>query len=86
MAADGGRFAKHTGIPRNQVWKDINGHVKLGSDLDSEKLFPKLAGTLNLKEGFGGFDLFQKQISQLTLYLDGLCVHLLLSGLRPIFL
>ena len=86
MDAGGGRFAKPTGIPRNQVWKDINGHVKLGSDLDLEKQFPKLSGTLNQKEGFGGFDFIQKQISQPTLYLEGQCVHLLLSGLRPIFL
>nr|POF13417.1 hypothetical protein CFP56_22936 [Quercus suber] len=58
--AGGGRFAKPTGNPRNQVWKDINGHVKLGSDLDLEKQFPKPAGTLNQKEGFGGFDFIPK--------------------------
>jgi len=34
--------------------------VKLGSDLDLEKQFPKLAGTLNQKEGFGGFDFIPK--------------------------
>nr|POE64321.1 hypothetical protein CFP56_49863 [Quercus suber] len=56
----GGRFAKPTGNPRNQVWKDINGHMKLGSDLDLEKQFPKLVGTLNQKEGFGGFDFIPK--------------------------
>ena len=60
MAAHGGRFVKPTGNPRNHVWKDINGHVKLGSDLDLEKQFPKLSGTLNQKEGFGGFDFIQK--------------------------
>ena len=58
--AGGGRFAKPTGNPRIQDWKDINGHVKLGSDLDLEKQFPKLAGTLNQKEGFGGFDFIPK--------------------------
>ena len=34
--------------------------MKLGSDLDLEKQFPKLAGTLNHKEGFGGFDFIPK--------------------------
>ena len=57
--AGSGRFAKPTGNPRNQVWKDFNGHVKLGSDLDLEKQFPKLASTLN-QEGFGGFDFIPK--------------------------
>ena len=60
MAANSGRFVKPTSNPRNRVWKDINGHVKLGSDLDLEKQFPKLSGTLNQKEGFGGFDFIQK--------------------------
>nr|POE91495.1 hypothetical protein CFP56_14605 [Quercus suber] len=57
--AGGGRFANPTGNPRNQGWKDINGHMKLG-DLDLEKQFPKPAGTLNQKEGFGGFDFIPK--------------------------
>ncbi|KAK9997579.1 hypothetical protein SO802_022265 [Lithocarpus litseifolius] len=56
VAAGGGRFVKPTGNPRNHVWKAINGHVKLGSDLDLNRQFPKLAGTLNQKERFGGFD------------------------------
>ena len=60
VVAGGGRFVKPTTNPRNQVWKDINGHVKLGSDLDFEKQFPKLAGTLHQKEGFGGFDFIPK--------------------------
>ena len=60
VAANGGRFVKPTSNPRNRVWKDINGHVKLGNDLDLEKQFPKLSGTLNQKEGFGGFDFIQK--------------------------
>ena len=60
VAAGGGRFAKPTGNPRIHDWKDINGHVILGSDLDLEKQFPKLAGTLNQKEGFGGFDFIPK--------------------------
>ena len=60
VAAGGGRFEKPTGNPRNQVWKENNGHVKLGSDLDLEKQFPKLAGTLYQKEGFGGFDFIPK--------------------------
>ena len=37
VAASGSRFVKPIGNPRNHVWKDINGHVKLGSDLDLEK-------------------------------------------------
>ena len=60
VVAGGGRFVKPTTNPRNQVWKDINGHVKLGSDLDFEKQFPKLAGTLYQEEGFGGFDFIPK--------------------------
>ena len=40
--------------------KILNGHVKLGSDLDLEKQFPKLAGTLYQKEGFRGFDFIPK--------------------------
>ena len=60
MAANGGRFVKPTSNPRNRVWKDTNGHVKLGSDLDLEKQFPKLSGTLYQKEGFGGIDFIQK--------------------------
>ena len=71
VADGGGRFVKPTSNPRNHVWKDINGHMKLGSDLDLEKQFPKLSGTLNQKEGFGGFYFIQKQISQPTLYLEG---------------
>ena len=55
-----GRFVKPTGNPRNHVWKDINGHVKLGSDLDLEKQFPKLASTLYQKERSGGFDFIPK--------------------------
>nr|POF10255.1 hypothetical protein CFP56_49590 [Quercus suber] len=58
--AGGGRFAKPTGNPTNQVWTNINGHMKLGSDFDMEKQFPKLAGTLHQKEGFGGFDFIPK--------------------------
>ena len=34
--------------------------MKLGSDLDFEKQFPKLAGTLYQKDGFGGFDFIPK--------------------------
>lgn len=60
VVASSGRFVKPTGNPRNHVWKDINGHVKLGSDLDLEKQFSKLVGTLNQKEGFGGFDFIRK--------------------------
>ena len=60
MVASGGRFVKPTGDLRNHVWKDNNGHVKLGSDLDLEKQFSKLAGTLYQKEGFGGFDFIPK--------------------------
>ena len=56
-----GRFVKPTGNPRNHVWKDINGHVKLGSDLDLEKQFPKLASTLYQKERSGGFDFIPKK-------------------------
>ena len=55
-----GRFVKPTGNPRNHVWKDINGHVKLGSDLDLEKQFPKLVSTLYQKERSGGFDFIPK--------------------------
>ena len=86
VVAGGGRFVKPTGNPRNHVWKDINGHVKLESDLDLEKQFPKLAGTLYQRRDWGDLILFQKQISQLPMYLEGQCMHLLLSGLGPIFL
>ena len=34
--------------------------MKLGSDLDLEKKFPKLASTLNQKEGFERFDFIPK--------------------------
>ena len=60
VVAGGGRFVKPTGNPRNHVWKDINGHVKLGSDLDLETQFSKLGGTLYQKEGFWGFDFIPK--------------------------
>ena len=60
VVAGGGRFVKPTSNPRNHVWKDINGHVKLGNDLDLEKQFSKLVGTLYQKEGFGGFDFIPK--------------------------
>ncbi|KAL0002319.1 hypothetical protein SO802_016100 [Lithocarpus litseifolius] len=60
VAAGGGRFVKPTGNPTHQVWKEINGHVKLESDLDLEKQFPKLAGTSYQEEGLGGFDFLPK--------------------------
>ena len=60
VVASCGRFVKPTGNLRNHVWKDNNGHVKLGNYLDLEKQFPKLAGTLYQKEGFGGFDFIPK--------------------------
>lgn len=60
MVASGDGFVKSTDNPRNHDWKEINKHMKSGSDLGLEKQFPKISGNLNQKERFGGFDLIQK--------------------------
>ena len=42
MVACGGGFVRSTGNPRDHDWKEINRHMKTGSDLGLEKNFPKL--------------------------------------------
>ena len=57
--AGGSGLEKSTGNSRNQIWKNLNGDMKLGRELCLKNQFPNIPRKLNQKESFGGFDFLQ---------------------------